>query len=144
MSPQGMVAGVSVEINASRQAVWQALTDPEMIQQYMFGTIVESDWQLGSPIKWKGEWQGRAYEDHGEVLQIEEAELLQYSHISGVALAAGNLDAGHTVTVRLAEQDGVTTVRLAQDGNANHEEVDHAAENWKMMLQGLKNLVEEN
>ena len=40
---------------------------PGAIRQYMFGTTVESEWRPGSPIVWKGEWQGRAYEDKGEI-----------------------------------------------------------------------------
>ena len=33
------------------------------MNKYMFGTSVTSDWVVGSPIVWKGEWQRRAYED---------------------------------------------------------------------------------
>jgi hypothetical protein len=39
--------------------------------QYMFGTNVISDWQEGSPILWKGEWQGKKYEDLGVILKLE-------------------------------------------------------------------------
>ena len=52
-------AKASISINAPFKEVWTALTDPMVIKQYMFGTNVVSDWKEGSPIVWKGEWQGQ-------------------------------------------------------------------------------------
>ena len=66
-----------------------ALVDPAAIKQYMFGTTVESDWREGSSIVWKGEWQGRAYEDKGVILRLEPGRLLQYSHFSPLSGAPG-------------------------------------------------------
>jgi Activator of Hsp90 ATPase homolog 1-like protein len=51
------VATAAIEINASRGRIWSALTDPEQIEKYMFGSRVETDWERGSPIAWKGEYQ---------------------------------------------------------------------------------------
>ena len=42
-----------------RFEVWEALTSPQMIQQYLFGTQVTTDWQVGSPITYRGVWQGK-------------------------------------------------------------------------------------
>src|SRR5205807_1138687 len=64
-------ASTSVDIAASTDAVWRALTDPALIAKYMHGTTVETDWVEGSPIIWRGEWQGREYEDKGEVLTVD-------------------------------------------------------------------------
>jgi hypothetical protein len=50
-------------INATRGEVWNALTDPEKVKQYMHGTEMSTDWNDGSPIVWRGEWKGRSYED---------------------------------------------------------------------------------
>jgi hypothetical protein len=46
----------------------------------MFGTEVTSQWREGSAITWRGEWQGRAYEDKGVILQFKPGRTLQYSH----------------------------------------------------------------
>ena len=59
----GPIARASVSINAPIAKVWDAFTNPEVIEQYMFGTKVISDWKEGSQITWKGEWQGRKYEE---------------------------------------------------------------------------------
>ena len=68
-------------INADDK-VWNALTNPDVIKQYMFGTGVVSEWKEGSPIVWKGEWQGRKYENKGVILKLKPERLIQYSHFS--------------------------------------------------------------
>jgi uncharacterized protein YndB with AHSA1/START domain len=51
--------------------VWHALVEPDLVARYMHGTSVETDWSVGALIVWRGEWQGRRYEDKGEVLAFE-------------------------------------------------------------------------
>ena len=41
----------------------------------MFGTDAVSDWKEGSPITWKGEWEGKHYEDRGVILRLEPERL---------------------------------------------------------------------
>ena len=55
-----LTATVSVDIEAPARAVWHALTDPDKIRQYLFGTHTVCDWQVGSKITYSGEWQGKA------------------------------------------------------------------------------------
>ena len=59
----GIIATAQTEIAASPARVWSALTDPAQIKRYMFGSEVETDWKPGGTIVWKGEYQGRAYQD---------------------------------------------------------------------------------
>ena len=56
---RGLIAKATITINAPVERVWDALVNPGIIKQYMFGTEVVSDWEEGSPIVWKGEWQGK-------------------------------------------------------------------------------------
>ena len=65
------VAHASTTIDAPVLMVWKALVTSETIKQYMVGTTVVSDWIVGSPITWSGEWQGKAYEDKGVILRLE-------------------------------------------------------------------------
>ncbi len=53
------IAQAHITISAPIATVWDALVNPEMIKQYMFGTNAVSDWKEGSPIVWKGEWEGK-------------------------------------------------------------------------------------
>ena len=62
---RGLVATASTEVQAPPNAVWEALVDPEMVKQYMLGTEVVSDWKKGSPIVWKGEYEGQDVRGQG-------------------------------------------------------------------------------
>jgi uncharacterized protein YndB with AHSA1/START domain len=70
------VATVETDISASPAQVWSSLTDPEQIKKFMFGTEVHTDWQQGSSIVWKGVYEGKEYEDKGQILEIDQGRLL--------------------------------------------------------------------
>jgi len=143
MEPQGIVARASATIHAPAAKVWKALTDPAQIKEYMFGAKVQSDWKEGSAISWKGEWKGKTYEDKGRILQLEEEQLLQYSHYSPLSGMPDEPGSYHTVTVKLEGEGNETKVSLEQDNNASDEERQHSEENWKAMLDGIRKLTEE-
>ena len=49
---RGFDATRTVTIDASWATVWDALTNPAMVMQYMHGTNLSTDWKVGSPISW--------------------------------------------------------------------------------------------
>ena len=137
------VATAEIEISAPPERVWDALTDPELIERYMFGARVETDWQEGSPIVWKGEYDGKAYEDKGEIVEIEPERLLKVTHfspLSGQEDVPGNY---HLVMYELEPHGDATAVSLTQTGNASKKEAEHSSRNWERMLAGLKQVVEQ-
>jgi uncharacterized protein YndB with AHSA1/START domain len=141
----GLIASASVTIAAPAADVWEALVTPAAIKAYMFGATVTSDWVVGSPIVWTGEWQGRAYEDRGIILQIVRERVLEFSHFSPLAGAADLPENYHIVTVHLSS-DGAqqTRVSLHQDNNLTDEARERAERNWSLMLAGLKHFVEHS
>ena len=142
--PRGFEAIATVIVNAPQTEVWEALTKPEMVKQYMHGTNLSSTWKVGSPISWKGEWKGRSYEDKGEVLEIEAPTLVKYTHWSPLGGSEDKPENYHTVKCELIEKDGKTTLTLTQDNNPTQDEADSMAKNnWGPMLQGLKKTAEK-
>lgn len=138
-----IVASAVTDIHAAIAKVWTALVDPAIIKQYMFGTNVTSDWKEGSPIVWKGEWQGKPYEDKGVILRLQPIRVLQYSHYSSLSGLPDTPHNYHTVTIELAEQPNGTRVCLSQDNNATEQAREHSEKNWNMVLAGLKNVLEQ-
>ena len=138
-----LVAKAATTIRAPAQDVWKALTDPEAIERYMFGAKVDSEWHEGSPITWKGEYQGKPYEDKGRILEMRPARRLSYSHYSPMAGKPDRPENYHTVTIDLAGSGGETRVSLTQDNNADEKALAHSEKNWGAMLEGLKKYVEE-
>jgi uncharacterized protein YndB with AHSA1/START domain len=139
---EDLIATASITINASTTQVWEALVNPDMIKQYMFGTNVVTDWKVGSPIFWKGEWQGKAYEDRGKIIKIDRESILQYSHFSPLSGQLDTAENYHTVTIELSGAGQKTDVLLSQDHNATEQDREHSEKNWQMMLESLKKLLE--
>jgi uncharacterized protein YndB with AHSA1/START domain len=141
---RGFAAIKRVTIHATRGEVWEALTDPDKVKQYLHGTEMSTDWKEGSPIVWRGEWKGRSYEDKGTVLAVQPERLLRYTHWSPMGGSEDKPENYHTVTYELAGDDGKTTLTLSQDNNASQEEADTMADNnWGPVLNGLKEMVEK-
>jgi uncharacterized protein YndB with AHSA1/START domain len=142
---RGFAAIKRVTIHATRGEVWEALTDPDKVKQYLHGTEMSTDWKEGSPIVWRGEWKGRSYEDKGTVLAVQPEELLRYTHWSPMGGSEDKPENYHTVTYELAGDDGKTTLTLSQDNNSSQEEADKMADNnWGPVLNGLKEMVEKS
>ena len=136
------VATAEIDVDAAPSQVWQALTDPDIVAKYFFGTRVQTDWRPGSPITWSGEYNGTSYEDKGSVLDVRENELLRVTHFSPMAGLSDAPENYHTLTYELRGTESGTHVRLSQDNNSSQGEADRARGNWETMLGGLKKTVE--
>jgi uncharacterized protein YndB with AHSA1/START domain len=136
------VATAQAEIDAPGERVWDALTDPEQIEQYMFGSRVSTDWKPGSPILWKGEYAGKAYEDKGKIVEVERPRRLALTHFSPLSGLEDRPENYHTLVYELQERNGKTRLSLSQDNNATQEAADHSRANWETMLTSLKKVVE--
>ncbi|HEX5130741.1 MAG TPA: SRPBCC domain-containing protein [Usitatibacter sp.] len=143
MNDPKLIAKSSTTIRAPTDHVWKALTDPAAIEHYMFGAKVDSEWHEGSPITWKGEYQGKAYEDKGRILEMRRGKRLRYSHFSPMAGLPDSPENYHTVTIDLEGSGGDTRVSLTQDNNSDEKARAHSEKNWDAMLQGLKKYVEQ-
>ena len=138
-----LFARASVDINAPLADVWNALVDPETIKQYMFGTNAVSDWKEDSPVTWKGERQGKPYEDKGVILQSKPPRLIQYSHFSPLSGLPDVPENYHTVTIELTSEANRTRLSLSQDNNPTEESRDHSQQNLQAMLAAMKALLEK-
>ncbi len=132
----------STTINAPASKVWDALTKPELIKQYMFGSDVVSDWKEGSSIVYKGEWQGKPYEDKGVILKLERGKRLVSTHWSPLSGTSDSPENYHTLTYVLSEHAGHTDVTLTQDNNASEAEKAESDKIWNAVLAGLKKVAE--
>jgi uncharacterized protein YndB with AHSA1/START domain len=103
---------------------------------------VTTDWQVGSPITYKGIWQGKTYEDKGRVLQIEPGKLIVSTFWSSLAGLPDIPENYKTVRYELSSEGSGTRLTITQDNNDTQEEADHSGQNWKMVLDGIKKLVE--
>jgi uncharacterized protein YndB with AHSA1/START domain len=137
-----LIAHATIIINAPGVKVWDALTKPELVKQYLFGTTVNTDWKVGSPIIYEGQWQGKSYQDKGMVIQVEPGRLLVstfWSSLEGLPDIPENYK---TVRYDLSPEGSAIRLTITQDNNANQDEANHSSQNWKMVLEGIKKLLE--
>jgi len=140
---QPFVAKSSVTIHVGAAEVWDALTNPELIKQYLYGTEAISDWKEGSSITYKGVWQGKPYEDKGVIRKIEPKKLLVSTYWSALSGLPDSPENYSTVTYALDERDSETTLTVTTDNIDTKESADHTERNWKSVLGTLKILLEK-
>jgi uncharacterized protein YndB with AHSA1/START domain len=135
---KNLIAKSGIRINNTIDEAWKALVDPEIVEKYMLGSQQLSDWRKGSSIIWKKDFNGRKFEDKGEILEITPPKSLKYTHYSP---ASGRPDAPEnyqTVSVTLKENAKGTTIELTSDNNASEKEKAMTEHIWVYYLQGLK------
>jgi uncharacterized protein YndB with AHSA1/START domain len=141
--PEPKIAIASVVLNASPERVWKALTDPEQIKEYLFGTKTTSDWKKGGPITYTGEWEGKKYEDKGKIIDIRPNELLHTTYFSSMSGKEDKPENYANVLYKITPSGNSVILTIVQDNNADEKSRDHSESNWKMVLDSLKKMVEK-
>jgi uncharacterized protein YndB with AHSA1/START domain len=121
-------------IHAPLPKVWDALTKPEQVREWFFGTNMITDWSVGSPIFFRGSWEGKDYEDKGTVLEYSALKSLSYSYWSVMSGLPDKPENYMHVTYEVTEVDGGTKLVIKQSNVATQEKADHSNENWKMVV----------
>ena len=134
---------VRTTIDATIEDVWEGLTDPALIKQYFFGTDTYTDWQPGSPIRFTGEWQGKTYADKGTIMEVKPYKLIRYDYWSSMSGIEDRPENYIVVTYELSGKDGAVELLVRQQNIPDEKTKIHSEENWKKVIAGLKELVEE-
>jgi uncharacterized protein YndB with AHSA1/START domain len=140
---KGLTAKTSITIHAPAAKVWEALTEPELIKQYLFGTEAISDWKVGNSIAYRGVWEGKSYEDKGRILQLVPERLLKSTYWSSMGGLEDKPENYATVTYELEAKDNDTQLSVSVDNIATEKERDHTEKNWGMVLETMKKLLEK-
>ncbi len=135
-------ATASVEIKAPVEKVWDALINPALIKQYLFGTEAISDWKIGSPITYRGIWEGKPYEDKGRIVEVVPRKLLKTTYWSSFSSRPDLPENYSNVAYSLSEKNGRTLLRVDQDNNPTKESAEHSEKNWKTVLHTMKTILE--
>ena len=141
-------ARVETRIDAPPDKVWAALTNKEKLRTFFFGSEIETDWRVGSPIFFRGDWKGKRYEDKGVIKTFDREKKLSFTHWSALSNVPDKPENYHIVTFDLRPAGKGTEVALTQE-NQNESEprtpkvTEELKKNWSMLLDGLKKVVED-
>jgi protein-S-isoprenylcysteine O-methyltransferase Ste14/uncharacterized protein YndB with AHSA1/START domain len=133
---------VTRTVHADADRVWAALTQPDLVKQWMMGAEIESTWEPGALITWSGEYNGQTYEDKGEILEIDAGKRLVHTHFSPMSGAEDRPENYHRLSWDLAEDNGSTKLTLTQSGASSAEQAEQFEANWRNMLDSLREVAE--
>lgn len=140
----------SIEIKASKEKVWEVLTEDRYTRiwyaEFHEGSHAVTDWKVGSKAIFKGNDENGIIakiikNDPTEILSMEYTGML----VNGVEdydsdMACGV--AGGRETYILSEQEGVTTLNV--EGDMNDEMFEMMSGLWEKAFAKLKELAEQN
>ena len=140
---QNLTVSKSIEIDAPPAEVWEALTNPEMIKKYLFGTETITDWKIGSEIIFQGDYQGTKYRDKGLVVENNPKKALSYKYWSAFSGLEDKPENYSLVSYNLKPLDDDGTIfTWTQKGFANEEGYKHSEGSMDSFLQTLKGVIE--
>ncbi len=134
---------LSFLIDAPAQKVWTALTDPEMVKRYFFGTNLQTTWVVGDPITFSGEWEGKPYTDKGTISRIDKEKLIAYNYWSSFSGKEDRPENYANITYQLEQEGNHTKLTILQDSIADQEALLHSEQNWKMVVNSMRELIEK-
>jgi uncharacterized protein YndB with AHSA1/START domain len=138
---------VKTTVDAPPAAVWKALTNASSLKQFFFGSDIVTDWRIGSPIRFRGDWKGKPYEDKGTIQSFDVDRRLAFTHWSPLSKLEDKPENYHIVSFDLRPIKGGTEVVLTQVNQSDNEPLtpemrQEYDKNWSMLLDGLKKAVE--
>ena len=123
-------------INTTTEKLWSALTSGDFTEKYWFGSRIQSEWKVGSPLKLVTEggkdWQG-------EVLKCDPPHLLSYTF-----QVLGRTEHFSRVVFQLEQQGPVVKLTLTHDELDEKDEkfCTGISQGWPAVLSNLKSLLE--
>ena len=136
-------ASQSIEINATCESVWDTMTNPEKIKVYLYGTETNTDWKVGSPIVFQGNYEGHVYNEKGNVLEVKENELLKYNYWSSMSGTEGKIENYFIVTYRIEQlSEGKVKFTWHQEGFPTEEKRKHTESGLCTMIEQIKEIAE--
>jgi uncharacterized protein YndB with AHSA1/START domain len=140
----------SITINAPQSKVWDALVNPEQTKKYMFGCEALSNWQEGSPLLWKGQYEGKEMVFvKGSIVEIRPERFLAYTVIDPNSNIEDIPENYLTITYELTPENGKTVFKVTQgdyskvaEGERRYKDSYNNGEGWNPILIEIKKLVE--
>lgn len=130
-----------IQINADSLKVWQTLTNPKLIKEWL-GKKVISSWKIGATMHFKSANSSDVLLEKGTILQLETGKLLQcnyWSSLSGTPDVAENYS---VITIILVVKNNSTVLSLTKSNFQSESAYQHSSKNWDMALSLIKEITE--
>lgn len=132
-------------IAGTPEQVWVVLTKPEGVKQIYYGSVLQSDFEVGSDMAYVGPGKGGPETVHiyGKILEWEPGKVFTHSCKVGDAYGEEHKKFETRVSYKLEPFGSTTKLTILQncwqEGNPSYE---GSKAGWPMMLSSIKTLVE--
>ncbi|MCY9670052.1 SRPBCC domain-containing protein [Paenibacillus alginolyticus] len=130
------------KIHATAKTVWNILTNPVSIKQWL-GVTIQTDWMVGHPISFSFTWDGKAFEDKGHLLKLEALQTFAYDYWSGFSGTADSPENYSMIEFTLKDNENKTMLKLNHSNFSTLTMYEHSDKNWEETLDTIKKLAEE-
>ena len=127
-------------IRTTPTRVWKALTDPEFIRQYWFGTTADCSWRKGAP--WKLVRPDGSTSDAGEILEIDPPRrmVIRWQNAWKPELAA---EGPSVCTIELEPLGGAVKLTITHTIERTPSQfIEAVSGGWPKVISNLKSLLE--
>lgn len=136
-----------IEIDASRDKIWDLLVNPEKTQLYMYGCEVICDWKIGDEMLWRGTTDNIIYVK-GNLVEFDPQNHLAYTVIDPNGDFADIPSNYLTVSYDLSDAGEATLLRVSQGDYSKVEKGQEryqdsaGAGGWQSVLEKIKEIAE--
>ena len=92
----------------------------------------------------RGGFEGKPYEDNGEIVRFDPQELLVHTHWSDLSGTPDSPEHYQEVAWALAKRDGATELTITERNLPSEDAKAVSEESWKTVLANLKDLLESS
>ena len=132
----------TIVFNASLEKVWNALTQPELVKQWQYGSDLITDWKVGNEIRFRNEWEGQVFEQWGTLLEIIPNQKIKYSLFFPRPELEDKPENYFIMSYLLSEENHKTKLEIIQEDNRPGAVQEKPQGEENPILQGLKAVVE--
>lgn len=133
-------------IQAPSSAVWDALTVPGLMKQWMgdpeMRIEITTNWKVGTPIVIKG-FHHIQFENKGTVLQFEPGKVLQYNYLSSLSRLEDKPENYSVITFQLTPQHNQTSLTVTMTNSPTETIFKHVEFYWRGTLEKIRQFIEQ-
>lgn len=138
-----LVVKEAVKIKADSARIWEALTNPDQVKIYLFGTNLNCTWNVNDPITFTGEYNGVSYVDKGVVLKCVQPVCIEYTYWSSFSGIPDVPENYSLVRYEISQVENESTLTVIQTGFTDRSKQEHSVNAWKHVLNTIKELCEK-
>lgn len=134
----------TILINANKQKVWNALTNPELVKKWQYGSDVLTDWKVDSEIRFRTEWENKVFEQWGKILEIIPNELIKYSLFFPRPDLEDKEENYFIMSYIISESENVIKLEIIKEDNRPGAVKEKESDEENPVLIALKEIIEQS